>query len=220
MDHPPVVGVSQGLGRLEAPARDLRGRQRRAGPLGIGQDIRQAAALDELHGVVVDAPFAADGEDRDDIGVVQPGHGLALAAEPLHRVFVGHGAEPQDLERHASAERGLLGLIDHAHAAPAELAENAELAERGRRLRRCGAGGAVNELDAGQTRLELRGQLRMVFQQLVAIGCLARLELGQVTVQDADQFRGRVGRRDRLRLMRLVRIGLNDRLVDGLGHFR
>ena len=84
-------------------------------------------------------------------------------------------------------ERGLLGLVDHAHAAPAELAEDPELAQGCRLLGSREPGRTVHELDAGETGLELRGQLRMVFQQLVAVGSLAGLEIGHVAVQDADQ---------------------------------
>ena len=61
--------------------------------------------------------------------VMQPGDGLGLAAEPLHGVLVGDDPEPQDLERHATAKRSLLGLIDDAHAAAAELADDPELAQ-------------------------------------------------------------------------------------------
>ena len=42
---------------------------------------------------------------------------------------VGQGRIGQDLERDASAERLLLGLVDDAHAAPADLAEDAVVAE-------------------------------------------------------------------------------------------
>ena len=45
MDHPALVGMRQRLGRLEAPAGDVRGRQWLAGSLRFGQDVGQAAAL-------------------------------------------------------------------------------------------------------------------------------------------------------------------------------
>ena len=108
-------------------------------------------------------------------------------------------------ERHAAAERGLLGLVDDAHAAPADLADDPELAQGGRRLGRRGAGRAVDELDAGEAGLELRGQLRMIRQQLVTVGSLAGLEIGQIAVQDADDRGGRVGGRNALRLAILLR---------------
>ena len=69
------------------------------------------------------------------------------------------------------------------------------------------AGRAVDELDAGQTRLELRGQLRMVRQQLVTVGSLAGLEIGHVAVQDADDRRGRVGGSHRFRRVPLLGSG-------------
>ena len=84
----------------------------------------------------------------------------ASRLKPLHGLFVGDGAEPQHLQGHVAAERGLLGLVDDAHAAAAELADDPELAQGRRRLGRR-AGRAVDELDAGQAGLELRGQLGM-----------------------------------------------------------
>ena len=144
-------------------------------------------------------PLAADGEDRHDVGVVQPGHGLGLAAEPLHRLLIGDGAESEDLERDAAAQRRLLGLVDHAHAAPAELAEDLELAQC-RRLLGGRSGRSMDELDAGQARLELRGQRGMGGQQLVPIRGLPGLEIGHVTVQDTGQLSRGIGRPNGFRL--------------------
>ncbi len=219
MDHPALVGMSQGLGRLKAPARDVRGRQRLAGLPGIGQDIRQAAPLDKLHRVVMDAALAADGEDRHDVGMVQPRDGLGLAMEPLHGLLVRDGAEPEDLQGHPTAERGLLGLVDDAHAAAADLADDAEIAERGRFLD-SRAGRAVDELDAGQARIELHGQLRMARKQLVTVGSPAGLEVGHVAVEDADDRRGRAGGSRRFLRVPIVGIRLVDRAIVGLGHRR
>ncbi len=176
-------------------------------------------AGNELHGVIVDAALAADGEDRHDIGVVQPSDGLGLAAEALHGFVIGSHTESQDLQGNAATEGSLLGLIDHAHAASTELAEDAELTQGGRLLGGWPCG-AMDELDAGQAGFELRGQLGMSGQQLVAVGSPAGLELGHVTVQDAGNRRGRAGRRNRLLLMRVGAIRLVDRGVVGLGHLR
>ena len=49
----------------------------------LGDDGGQGLALDELHGVVVDAALAADGVDRHDVGVVQAGRGPRLVVEAL-----------------------------------------------------------------------------------------------------------------------------------------
>ena len=83
----------------------------------------QGPALDELHGVEVDAALAADGEDRDDVRVVQLRRGLGLVLEPLQLARVERGREGQHLQGHAAAQRDLLGLVDDAHAAAADLAD-------------------------------------------------------------------------------------------------
>ena len=56
--------------------------------------------------------------------MVQPRRGLRLAAEPLQRPGVVRDLVGQDLQRHAAAQADLLGLVDPAHAAPADLAED------------------------------------------------------------------------------------------------
>ncbi len=86
-------------------------------------------ALDALHGVEGDVAFLPDLEDRDDVGVVQPRGGLGLAAEPLQRLAVGRHVGGQDFQGHPTAEGDLLGLVDHAHAAAAELAHDPVIAE-------------------------------------------------------------------------------------------
>jgi hypothetical protein len=94
VDDSAVVGVGQGLRRLKAPPRHVLGFQRLLRPLAFIEDVGQASAVDELHGIVMHAALAADGEDWHHIGVVQPGDGLGLAAEALHGRFIGHDTEP------------------------------------------------------------------------------------------------------------------------------
>ena len=95
----------------------------------LGDHLGQGSPVDELHGVVVHAPLAADGVDRHDVRVVQAGGGLGLDLEPLQLPRVHRRGERQDLQRHAAAERELLGLVDDPHAAPADLAEDPEVAQ-------------------------------------------------------------------------------------------
>ena len=146
-------------------------------------------------------------------------HRFGLALKPLHRLVVGDGAEAEDLERNAAAQRRLLGLVDHSHAAAAQLAQDAELAQAcrrpGGRSRR-----SMDELDAGQARLELGGQRGMGGQQLAPIRRLPSLEIGHVGVQDAGQKGGGVGRRNGFRLAwaRSGRISLVNLGFMGLGH--
>ena len=139
------TGPGRAIGREPESSRAARavvrsrpgpGRGRRPGqavePAELGDDLGEAAALDELHGVVVHAALGADGVDRDDVGVVQAGGGLGLELEPLELAGVQGRGEGQDLQGHPAAERDLLGLVDDPHAAAADLAEEAEVAEPAR----------------------------------------------------------------------------------------
>jgi hypothetical protein len=71
----------------------------------------------------------ADAEDRHDVGVVQPAGGLGLAAEAVQPRL---RRPQQHLQGDAPAERQLLGLVDDAHAAAADLAHQPVVAEHRR----------------------------------------------------------------------------------------
>ena len=115
--RPAVASVEPARrGRRLAPLRPVE-------PPQLADHLGQGLALDELHGVVVHAALAADGVDRHDVGVVQAGRGLGLELEPLQLPGVQRRGERQHLQRHPAAERDLLGLVDDAHAAAADLAE-------------------------------------------------------------------------------------------------
>jgi hypothetical protein len=74
----------------------------------------------------------ADAEDGDDIRVVQPRRGPGFEAEPLEMGPIRRARGPEYLERHMAAEGLLHGLIDDAHAAPADLVEDPIIAEPAR----------------------------------------------------------------------------------------
>ena len=130
-------GWESGRAAVRIPAAE------RVDPIGEGR------AVDELHGVVVDAALAADRVDRDDVGVVQMRGRLGLDAEPGDLPRVDGGGEREDLQGHPTAQRVLLGLVDDAHAAAAELADDAEVAEPGTvgvpARRRIGVGSGVRD---------------------------------------------------------------------------
>ena len=86
-------------------------------------------ALDELHDVIRRVFLLAHAEDRHDVGVVQLGRGPGLALESPALLGVSERLRRQDLERDVAAQRDLLGLVDDAHAAAADLAENAIVAQ-------------------------------------------------------------------------------------------
>jgi hypothetical protein len=61
--------------------------------------------------------------------VVQGGEGEGFTPEPLAAIRVGGHLRREDLERHRARERGVLGLIDHAHVALADLPHDPVVAE-------------------------------------------------------------------------------------------
>ena len=66
----------------------------------------------------------ADLIDGADVGMVQCGGGTRLPAEAFQRLRVLGNFVGQEFEDHEAAEHGVLGVVDHAHAA-AELLDDA-----------------------------------------------------------------------------------------------
>src|SRR5262249_54308273 len=97
----------------------------RAQPAQLVDDLVKPLALDELHGVETNAPLLADLENGHNVGVVQPGRRLGLAAEALSGQAVSGGVARQDLQGHAPAQRRLFRLVDHPHAAFADFPQEA-----------------------------------------------------------------------------------------------
>jgi hypothetical protein len=93
-------------------------------------DVRRGVAVDELHGVVVDAALAAHRVDRHDVLVVQAGRRPRLVVEALQLPRVHRRRQRQHLQRHPAAKRDLLGLVDDAHAAAPDLADQPAVAQR------------------------------------------------------------------------------------------
>ena len=56
----------------------------------------------------------------DDAGVVESGHGLRFALEPLAPFGVARGRDRQELERHEPVQPRVARLIHFAHTARAE----------------------------------------------------------------------------------------------------
>ena len=145
-----VPRAESGPSRFGSRATSADGRSTTAGSFvaltELVEDRRQAAALDKLHGVVVNALVAADAEDRHDVRVVQLRGGLGLDLEPLPLLGVDRRGERQHLQGNAPAQRDLLGLVDDAHAPPADLAEDAVFAQLGARRDGVGRIGGRKEL--------------------------------------------------------------------------
>ena len=88
-------------------------------------EVLERLALHVLHDDVVRAVDLAPVVDADEVGVVQAGGGLGLAAEALDEGGVVEEALQQHLERHAAAQGEVLAEVDVGHAAAAELAQHA-----------------------------------------------------------------------------------------------
>src|SRR5262249_21123181 len=101
--------------------------------------------------------------DLHDVGVLQPGDRLRLAAEPLAVLGGGEGPGQDDLQGDGAVEPGLPGLVDDAHAAAAQLFEDDGAGEEGQVGRRRGRGGNPAEADRGRTAVDLgrRGGRRL-----------------------------------------------------------
>jgi hypothetical protein len=141
----------------------------------LGEDVVEGLAVDELHDVVMSAGLLAHGEDRHDVAVVQPRRRPRLALEALDVAGVAQGPGRQHLQRHAPAQRLLLGLVDHAHAAPAYLPYDSVLAQplwrpcwagrRGANHGWCGSD-LFEKQQGGEQLADLLGQLGVAFRVL------------------------------------------------------
>ena len=68
--------------------------------------------------------------DRDDVRMIEGGDRPRLALEALQALRVGRHLRREQLQRHAALERRVLGGIDLAHAAGAELLQDPIVAKR------------------------------------------------------------------------------------------
>jgi hypothetical protein len=117
---PRIVLVNGRLGKMEVSLKQLSGSQR----CHLAQDPIESGALDELHGVVGHAVVLAEGVHRHDVRVVERGGGAGLEAEAIEVGAVAAVLEGEDLERHPPPQGLLHGLVDHAHAAAADLPQD------------------------------------------------------------------------------------------------
>jgi hypothetical protein len=147
--------------------------------LQVGDHGGQRLPVDELHGVEVNGSLAAHRVDVDDVRVVQRARRPRLVVEALQLARVHRGRVRQHLQRHPPAQRHLLRLVDHPHAAATHLADQAEVAEPARRRllrlhladlgndRARSLGGAANEVQSRQASVEVLGQLGVHGQEFL-----------------------------------------------------
>ena len=87
--------------------------------------VLQGHAFQKLHGDEGWPSCFADLVDRADVGMVQSGSGLRFALKALEGLRVVGYIVGQELQGDEAAELGVLGLVDDAHAAAAELFDDA-----------------------------------------------------------------------------------------------
>ncbi len=93
--------------------------------LALGPPGGKVAARDPLHGHEDLIADGADVVDGDDVGVRQARRGLRLAQQ-ARACARRRGVGPQQLEREHAVQLRIVRLVDHAHAAAAELPDDAE----------------------------------------------------------------------------------------------
>jgi hypothetical protein len=85
----------------------------------------QGHAIQKLHRDVGLLATLADVVDRADVGMVQSGGGTGFTSETFQRLRVSGNVIRQELERNETTQFGVLGLVNDAHAATAELFDDA-----------------------------------------------------------------------------------------------
>ena len=84
MHHALLMCCRQGFGDRDAQCEHALDRQ------ALGRDMLvQPAALDEFHGQKVRAGVVLDRVERDDVRMVEPGHGACLVLEACHAFGIG-----------------------------------------------------------------------------------------------------------------------------------
>src|SRR5262249_28856018 len=87
--------------------------------------VLQHHAIQELHGDESLATLLADVVNRTDVGVIQRRSGLRLPLEPGKHLRVAGYFWREELQGDEPMQAGVLGFIDHTHAASAELLQDA-----------------------------------------------------------------------------------------------
>ncbi len=83
----------------------------------------------QLHRVVMNAPFFADRVDRDDMGVIEHCRSADFVAKTQQLFLLQRAGHRQDLERNVAAHGNLFGFVDNPHAARSQLVQQPKIAE-------------------------------------------------------------------------------------------
>ena len=90
-----------------------------------GDAVLQRHAVQKLHGDEGLAVLLADVVNRADVGMVQRGRGLRFALKTVERLRIARDIFGQEFQRDEAVQARVLGLVDDAHAAAAELFDDA-----------------------------------------------------------------------------------------------
>jgi hypothetical protein len=118
---------------IHRPRQGLDHLRRRAHQLGPAVEVLgQAAARHELKGKVRPARGLADVVDLHNVGMLQARDHPGLGAKAGQLLWAGVSPVLDHLQGHGALEGDLAGLVDDAHAAPAQLPEDLEARHGGR----------------------------------------------------------------------------------------
>ncbi len=126
-----------GLGGARRSAPNCRRRRRPSSSLLLGNRLRQRLSLDELHGVVMDAPLASYRINRHDVRMMELGGGQGFGLKPPQLRRVHGGRERKHLERDAAIERRCTASYTTPMPAPANLGDEPKVAELSDSWPRC-----------------------------------------------------------------------------------
>src|SRR5215204_5502714 len=116
MHDPRSVGRDQGLSDLGRDIDDIRYRQ-----FGSTGEIAKGSTFDKFAHDKVRVLTDTDLVDHKDVRVVQRRSGFSLAYEPLKMRVILSESFVEDFYRHAAIELFVIGKIDFAHPADADL---------------------------------------------------------------------------------------------------
>ena len=124
MDDPLLVGFLNGPGNLPG---DLNRIARLHGA--PGDAVSQRLALDQFQHQEEDAGVLLQAVNGGDVRVIQRSQQMTFALEASHALGVGGDLGPEDLDRDLAVQARVVGPIDHAHPALADLLDDPVMAE-------------------------------------------------------------------------------------------
>ena len=117
MQQTPLEGCLQGASHLDS---DVQHVELRKGFLRLDPAV-QTPSISNLHRQESQALVVVEGEDVDDVGVIDLGAGPGLHGEVVHGGRIFGKLAPHQLYSHLATEGGIPGAIDRTHTARGDL---------------------------------------------------------------------------------------------------